>query len=189
MNPTILDPFSKFGIQYVRNFPKNMPYKSIGDTFGTSDRDKVNAICAERKIEPIWINDDHLQIRQYATAVRRHPVTAEESFFSSVCVCHPAGWWDLLRRAYPAASLPRSQDEIWQTALYGNGDPIPDDVIHHLLHAYEHREYHVMWERSDILYIDNMRASHGRRACTGPRAILGSFRTSMSMRQLEAGHS
>ncbi|KWZ39943.1 chromosome condensation protein [Burkholderia savannae] len=189
MAPSILEPFLKYGIRYVRNFPKHMPYKSIEDTFGTSDRTRVNEICAERKIEPIWISDDHLQIRQHATAVRRHPITREESFFSSVCVCHPASWWDLVKRAYPDAPPPRSQDEIWQTALYGNGAPIPDDVIRHLLQAYEKREYHVEWKKSDILYIDNMRASHGRRACIGARTILGSFRTSMTMAQLDSHNS
>ncbi|WGS46994.1 TauD/TfdA family dioxygenase [Burkholderia sp. JSH-S8] len=188
MAPSILEPFLKFGIQYVRNFPKHMPYKSIEDTFGTGDRAKVNEICAERRIIPLWIRDDHLQIRQHAAAVRRHPITQEESFFSSLCVSHPASWWELVKRAYPDARPPSSHDEIWQTALYGNGDAIPDDVIHHLLRAYEEREYHVEWEKSDILYIDNMRSSHGRHACTGARTILGSFRTSMTMENLVTGN-
>ncbi|WP_186093751.1 TauD/TfdA family dioxygenase [Burkholderia gladioli] len=175
------------GVQYTRNISPRGPVKSIEQTFGTTDHGEIEAFCAERGIRATWLADDHLQLRQHTPAIRRHPLTGDEVFFNTLALWHPVYWRDVLKRAFPDAADPSDEDEMWQNSHFGDGKPFDDEDIRAVLRAYEEQEFAVEWQPSDIVYIDNMLASHGRRVFSGKRSILASFRAPMTAQQLSDG--
>ena len=54
---------------------------------------------------------------------------------------------------------------------FGDGGPIPDDVVAHLRAGYRAASTRFDYERDDILVVDNMLAAHGREPFTGPRKV------------------
>ncbi|WP_213938264.1 TauD/TfdA family dioxygenase [Pseudomonas sp. dw_612] len=182
----IRDEFLTRGIRYVRNYSKRVPYKTIQETFGTTDREQIDAFCKKNNIETQWLGDDALQLRQYGPAIRKHPETGDSVFFNTLALWHPAYWLDIMRRVYPGAPEPQTANDLWQDAQYGDGGEIPFTVVMHILAAYEEQEYDVSWQKGDVLYIDNMLASHGRKPFSGKRSILASFRQPLKASDIQA---
>jgi alpha-ketoglutarate-dependent taurine dioxygenase len=101
--------------------------------------------------------------------VRRHPSSGEPTFFNQVLLHHPAALPAEVRAAmnelYDADSFPRN-------VSYGDGSPIPDEVITYLLSEYDKRAIRFPWLPGDMILLDNMLVSHGRAPFTGSRKIL-----------------
>ena len=101
--------------------------------------------------------------------MRVHPMSGEPVFFNQVLLHHPAALPDATRTAllelYAEDCLPR-------LVTFGDGTPIPDDVVHYLESCYEERALRFKWQSNDILMLDNMLVSHGRDPFVGPRKIL-----------------
>lgn len=172
----VRDELNARGIRYVRNYSKRVPYKSIQETFGTTDRQVIDAFCEKNNIQTEWQDETTLQLRQIGPAVRRHPETGESIFFNTLVLWHPAYWLDIMRRVYPGAPEPQTPGDLWQDAQFADGGVIPDATINLIRSAYEEQELDIAWQSGDMLYIDNMLASHGRKPFSGQRSILASFR-------------
>lgn len=183
-----LEKLRNVGVRYVRNYFDGNPYKSISETFGTDDKDKINQFCAANDIEAIWLSDTHLQLVQTAPAVRAHPVTGQESFFNTLGLWHPQYWQPLTQASYPGIEEPKDRDHLWQTSEFGNGDPFEDDDIKSLLKLYEGSQFEVQWKQGDVLIIDNMLASHGRMAFQGDRSVTAQFRGCVTPNTLSNYH-
>jgi alpha-ketoglutarate-dependent taurine dioxygenase len=56
--------------------------------------------------------------------------------------------------------------------FYGDGSEIPDEVIAHLMTAYDSQTVKFGWQAGDLLLLDNMLVAHGRSRFTGERKIL-----------------
>ncbi|MFF9806308.1 TauD/TfdA family dioxygenase [Streptomyces coeruleorubidus] len=62
-------------------------------------------------------------------------------------------------------------EDLPTNSYYGNGAPIPDDVVAHLRQCYRDASTRFDWQRHDVLVVDNMLAAHAREPFTGPRKI------------------
>jgi Taurine catabolism dioxygenase TauD, TfdA family len=176
LDPAIKQAFESKGVQYVRNYYPSMPYKTIEQTFGTTDQAAVDAFCSGLGIETHWRDAGTLKLIQRAPAVRQHPLTADRLFFNTVVLWHASYWRHLAAEAF--GSVPTDdQDKLWQQSQFGDGTDIPDETIRKIVDAYEEQEYSVPWRKNDILYFDNMLVSHGRKPFAGRRSILVSFRS------------
>jgi alpha-ketoglutarate-dependent taurine dioxygenase len=72
---------------------------------------------------------------------------------------------------------PVTGEAVWFNDLpgnpcYGDGEPVPDDVLAHLVGCYRAAQRRVAWRRDDVLVVDNMLIAHGREPFTGPRAVV-----------------
>jgi hypothetical protein len=65
---------------------------------------------------------------------------------------------------FPAEDLPRN-------TYHGEGGIIADGVLAHLRECYQRHHVRFDWRAHDVLLVDNMLATHGREAITGPRRI------------------
>ncbi|CAM5721583.1 TauD/TfdA family dioxygenase OS=Streptomyces alboniger OX=132473 GN=CP975_33860 PE=4 SV=1 [Streptomyces alboniger] len=63
------------------------------------------------------------------------------------------------------------EENLPSQTYYGDGEPIPDDVMDHLRACYRTASTRFDYRADDVLVIDNMLVSHGREPFTGPRRI------------------
>jgi len=59
-----------------------------------------------------------------------------------------------------------------RNVYYGDGTPIPDAVMMHLADVYERASARFVWQRGDMLVLDNMLTAHARDPFEGPRRIV-----------------
>jgi len=154
-------------ILYVRNYRRGVGV-SWQAAFRTDDPAEVDRHCARIGIETEWLGPDTLRTRQTGDAIVRHPRTGEElwfnhGFFFNVRALEP----ESLRRFF----LRQAEDSLSTNTYFGDGTPIPDDVIEELRGIYAQEKLHFPWQAGDVLLIDNMLASHGRAPFKGPRNV------------------
>ncbi|MFD0392360.1 TauD/TfdA family dioxygenase [Streptomyces nogalater] len=73
-----------------------------------------------------------------------------------------------LRTLFTEERLPRH-------AYYGDGTPIPDEVIEEIRAVYRELAVSFPWRRGDVMLLDNMLACHGREPYQGDREVLVAF--------------
>jgi alpha-ketoglutarate-dependent taurine dioxygenase len=167
LEPEIRDEFEQKGLMYVRNFAEgiDVPWE---DFFHTDDRGAVEKVCAEAGMSCEW-TETGLRLRQPALAVRTHPRTGEKLFFNQVQLHHVSCLDEetltALRQLFADADLPRN-------VYFGDGSPIPDEVIDRISALYEELCVEFTWEQGDLVAVDNMIVSHARRPYSGPRRLL-----------------
>jgi len=168
--------FLAHGLKYVRNYTKDTPYRSIQETFGTTDPQWISEFCQKNGVQADWHGEDRLTLTQRAPAVRAHPETGTPIFFNTLVLWHYT-YWSKLLGSFNGTMSSDAQAEVWQNAFYGDGTPIEDSVVADILALYEDQEVAIEWKKNDVLYFDNMLASHGRLPFAGRRKILASFRS------------
>jgi alpha-ketoglutarate-dependent taurine dioxygenase len=164
----VREAFASTGVMYVRNYGLGVDL-SWQDAYQTSDRAAVEAYCRGASISCEWLDGgQRLRTRQVRPAVARHPLTREWLWFNQAHLFHTSGLDRATREALHAtfaeADLPRQ-------AFFGDGSPIPVAWLDDVRDAYRESLQVFSWQRGDVLLVDNMRISHGRRAFTGPRKV------------------
>jgi hypothetical protein len=167
LEPEILDQFEKKGLMYVRNFSEgiDVPWQ---DFFHTDDKAEAERICSDAGMSCEWTSEG-LRIRQIAKAVRRHPRTGERLFFNQIQLHHVSclddETRDALRQLFSDENLPRN-------VYFGDGTPIPDEVVSKIGELYEELCVEFPWQKGDLIAVDNMIVSHARRPFSGERKLL-----------------
>lgn len=167
LRPSTRAAFQERGIMYVRNYRRGVGV-SWRQAFGTDDRAEVAQYCARRGLQAEWLPDDGLRTRQTGAAIVRHPRTREEVWFNH-------GFFFNVRSLEPVelreALIEQGEDALSTQTYFGTGEAIPPDVIDELREAFAREKVCPVWQRGDVLVIDNMLASHGREPYKGPRKI------------------
>ena len=163
----ILDEFVEKGWMYVRNFAPNLGV-SWQTAFQTDDPARVEEYCGNAAIECEWTRRG-LRTRQRRPAVIRHPHSDEFAWFNHAVFFHVSRMETALRegmlRQYDHEDLPNN-------TYFGDGSPIPDDVVRQLHEVYEKEMVAFDWQHGDVVLIDNVLAAHARASFKGPRRIL-----------------
>ncbi|MEU1015498.1 TauD/TfdA family dioxygenase [Streptomyces sp. NPDC005898] len=159
--------FVRRGWTVVRNYGDlvGLPWQ---EAFATADRAEVERYCRERGIEATWLPGGGLRTRAVREAVRRHPATGEPVWFNHVTVFHVTTLPESVRRGLLEML---GEENLPSQTYYGDGEPIPDDVMDHLRACYRAASTRFDYRADDVLVIDNMLVSHGREPFTGPRRI------------------
>jgi len=183
MRPATVAAFKENGVEYVRYLhcgdgsgvlEKNVrvlddsgyPYSvSWQRTYGTTDKTQIEAKAREVGAEITWTKNDDLVWRERVPAIRRHPVTGEECWFNHVVNFHPSRMPAGVRARVPEEEYPRN-------VRFGDGTIIDDSLVEEIRSCMNRGEVLFPWQRGDVLMIDNMLVSHGRRTFEGPRSIL-----------------
>jgi alpha-ketoglutarate-dependent taurine dioxygenase len=166
IDPAVREEFAERGWTVVRNFTDGfgVPWQQA---FNTDDRAEVDRYCARNGVTTQWTADG-LRTRARRRAVHRHPVTGEQVWFNHLTFFHVT---TLAPDVCAALREMYEEDELPTNTYYGDGAPIPDDVVAHLRACYRAEQRRFDWQRDDVLLVDNMLAAHAREPFTGPRRI------------------
>ncbi|MBJ7002394.1 TauD/TfdA family dioxygenase [Streptomyces griseofuscus] len=167
IDPAVREEFSSRGWQLVRNFRDGL---GLGwrDVFGTDDPGDADRYCAKNGIETRWLDDGTLRTTATRSAVHTHPSSGEPTWFNHATFFHVTSLEPEVRGTL--RELFRDE-ELPANTFYGDGEPIPDDVLEHLRDCYRRASYRFDYQRGDVLVIDNMLTAHSREPFTGPRRI------------------
>lgn len=159
---------SEKGLMYLRNFKEGLdvPWQHF---FQTESRDDVARKCQEAGFEHTWTGPNSLQVKQYAPAIIQHPVSKCMSFFNQIELHHVAFLDEDVRaslaKVFEEADFPRN-------VYFGDGSPIPDEMIRFIAQLYEQYSVALPWEKGDIIALENMLVAHARLPYTGARKIV-----------------
>jgi amino acid adenylation domain-containing protein len=157
--------FAEKGIMYTRNIREGFGL-SWQDVYQTTSREVVEEYCKNHDIRYTWVNDNRLQISWNGPAILDHPVTGEKVWFNHGFFFNEFALDNEIRK------MVGNQDDLPFNTLYGDGTPIPEEVIREIGSAYAGTRKIFTWEKGDVLLLDNMLMSHGRNAFSGKRKIV-----------------
>ncbi|RFA37809.1 hypothetical protein CAL65_07635 [Alkalilimnicola ehrlichii] len=171
IDSAVRDEFLTRGLIYVRNFrPEiDMDWQSA---FQTSSRDDVERYCQANGIRCEWISWDHLRTEQPQAGFLRSRITGERLFCNHAHIFHPAAMDNDLREALVDAY---GEDGLPRNVLFGDGAPIPDQMVRHLRLVYARAAHAFTWKKGDVMMLDNARCLHGRAPFEGARTVLVSM--------------
>jgi alpha-ketoglutarate-dependent taurine dioxygenase len=168
LRPSTLEKFRQKGVLYVRNLGGvlGLHWKEV---FQTDNRQVVADYCHAKGIGFAWTDPDRLELKYFGPAIRKHPLTGEESwfnhaFFFNILSLDPAFVEEILSVM--------SKEEFSFLSYYGDGEEIESEVIEEIRAAYEKLKVFFSWRKGDVLLLDNMLVAHGRTAYEGPRRIM-----------------
>lgn len=173
--------FSESGLMYVRNFSEgiDVPWQEF---FHTQDKAEVESLCADAGMGCEWTANGGLRISQISPAVAVHPRTGERVFFNQIQLHHVSCLDEetrsALRQLFPEEDMPRN-------VYFGDGTPIPDDVVARISELYEELCVEGPWEAGDMIVLDNMLVAHARRPFSGERKILVAMAEMVQAKDLE----
>jgi alpha-ketoglutarate-dependent taurine dioxygenase len=163
----IVAEFRERRVCYVRNYSGfvDLPWQTV---FQTESRSEVEGYCRGHDIDFVW-TEEGLMTRQVCQGTAVHHGIGKEIWFNQAQLFHvsslgaemAADMMDL----FGESGLPRN-------AYYGDGGPIPENVINHVNAAFERQKVIFDWFKNDVLIVDNMRIAHGRKPFTGVRRVL-----------------
>ncbi len=137
--------------------------------YQTESREEVEDYCRQNQIEFEWKEGGRLKTRQVRPAIRTHPRTGETVWFNHAAFFHVSALDPAVREqlvgAFGVEGLPYN-------TYYGDGTPIPDDVVAQIFDAYEAETVAFPWEPGDVLLLDNMTVAHAREPYTGHREVV-----------------
>jgi hypothetical protein len=150
----------------VRNYGEEVGL-SWREAFNTDDREQVLRHCADNGIRAEW-RGDGLRTTTVRDALHRHPETGDLLWFNHIVAFHVSTLPEPVRLGLLEMF---GKENLPSNTYYGDGAPIPDEVVDHLRSCYRNASVRFDYRRDDILVVDNMLASHGREPFTGPRRI------------------
>lgn len=159
--------FDERGVQYVRHYHEGLdvPWRQV---FRTESRFEVERFCAGQGIEASWLADDVLRTAQTCQGVARHPVSGEPVFFNQAHLFHASSLGEEEREMIADVF----GDQAPRHARFGDGSEIADSDLASVRMAFKANEIAFPWRRGDVMLLDNMRWSHGRRPFAGERQVL-----------------
>lgn len=160
--------FEETGVMYVRNFRPGvgLAWQTV---FQSADRERVEAYCRDAGLETEWRDGDALRVRSVRPAAVRHPKTGEPIWFNHGTFFHVSTLEGPVRDALLEQF---AEEDLPSNTYYGDGSPIPAEVLETLRGAYRGEAVIFPWQRGDVLLLDNMLAAHAREPFEGPRKIL-----------------
>jgi alpha-ketoglutarate-dependent taurine dioxygenase len=164
----LVERLEREGWVLVRNYNKEIG-ASVGEAFGTEDRDAVESYCRANAIELEWQPDGGLRTRQRRSAVVRHPVTGRRCWFNQIAFLNE---WTLDPEVHEFLVDTYGADGLPFTTHFGSGDPIGEDVVQLINEVYTAHTRREPWQAGDLLLVDNIRCAHSREPFTGPRQVV-----------------
>lgn len=163
--------FEEHGWMLVRNYGNGLG-PTWQKAFNTDDIEEVKKYCQQADVELEIISEEQIRTRQVRPAIHKHVHTGEAVWFNHAAFWHPSSLCPLIRKELVSQF---GEDALTYNTLYGNGDIIPDDVVEHINEAYKQATVTFLWQKGDVLLMDNMLVSHGRDPFKGDRRVVVSM--------------
>ncbi|TDQ00511.1 TauD/TfdA family dioxygenase [Labedaea rhizosphaerae] len=167
IDPSVREEFQRRGWMLTRNYKPavGVPWPEV---YGTQNQSEVDRYCADRGIETEWLGPDQLRTRAVRRPSYAHPDTGEDVWFNHITFFHISTHDEEVREGLLAMF---GEDGLPLNTYYGDGAPIPDDVVAHLRECYRAQWCRFDWQQGDVLVVENMLTAHAREPYTGPRRI------------------
>ncbi len=167
IDPAVREEFAQRGVMYVRNYGDvDLPWTEV---FQTDNKAVVEQFCNNNQIEYEWLDNNGLRTRQINAAIQRHPVSDELVWFNQAHLFHISNL-----NAETQASLlgAMGEEHLPRNSYFGDGGAISPDALTHIRQVYQDLQFAFAWQMHDLLLLDNMLFTHGRRPYTGTRKVL-----------------
>jgi alpha-ketoglutarate-dependent taurine dioxygenase len=167
INPELVNKFRSKGVKYRRNLLTEigMPWQEV---FQTTDINEVKAICERNRIDYRWISEENLIIEWVKPAIYRHPVSKEEVWFNHSYFFNKFSQYEDLGLD-PAERIPN--EYLVSDTFFGDGTGIDYQEYLEIKNAFQKNMVTFPYKNGDVLFLDNMLASHGRTTYKGDRII------------------
>jgi hypothetical protein len=173
MNQYLVDKIRAEGVIYCRNLHGGMGFgPSWQDTFETTSESDVEEFCKRSKMDFEWKDDGGIRIIQKRKGIIEHPVTGEEVWFNQIDQFHPLHMGE---EVYSVLLEMYSEDELPTYVTYGDGSPVQGEVIGQIKEVFDEVSVARPWSNGDLVLVDNILVSHGRKPFTGERKVLVSM--------------
>ncbi|QTL36472.1 TauD/TfdA family dioxygenase [Pseudoalteromonas viridis] len=163
--------FEEHGWMLVRNYGNGLG-PTWQKAFNTDDIEEVKAYCQQADVELEILSADQIRTRQVRPAIREHIHTGEKVWFNHAAFWHPSSLCPVIRKELVSQF---GEEALTYNTMYGDGSVIPDEVIEHINEAYKKATVTFLWEKGDVLLMDNMLVSHGRDPFKGERRVVVSM--------------
>ena len=187
LDPAVREKFERLGVRNVRNYEGTArswdPWKlkRWDEMFHTTDRARVEQICALHALVPEWRENGKLRLTNVQPAVRVH--RGEKVWFNHAQVFHPSAAPGEYRRiaarlglkfrvlGATAQAMLFAQRERGMDCTFGDGSPISAAEMERVRDAIWKNLVTFRWQKGDVLAIDNFAVSHGRMPYSGARRV------------------
>lgn len=155
------------GIIYVRNFGDfDVPWQKV---FNTEYRDEVESFCLKAGIRWEWKPDGDLRTTQLCQAIEIHPVTGETVWFNQAHLFHISNLQSEVRESLEELL---GIENVPRNTYFADGSPIPDAMLDEVRAVLDAETVSFLWEKGDVLMLDNMLIAHARSPFKGPRQVV-----------------
>ncbi|MEV8593516.1 TauD/TfdA family dioxygenase [Streptomyces sp. NPDC052013] len=164
----LVDRFEREGWLLTRTYNGEVG-ATPAQSFGSDDRAAVEAYCRAHAIDFAWQPDGSLRTRQHRRAVVRHPVSGRRCWFNQIAFLNE---WTMAPEVREFLIEEYGPDGLPFNTRYGNGDPVPRDVVEQINKVYEAHTVRRPWRAGDLMLVDNIATAHSREAYEGPREVV-----------------
>lgn len=169
MPDDIVAAFKARKLRYTRTLqPNDFFGKGWKTTYGTSDKEVVEATVKSQGSDFEWLPDDVLRVSTLCDATAVHPVTGQQVWFNQAEQWHPSALAPQTKSLIMQAFGP---DRFPHDCRFADGGVIDDETMRSVRAVMDANRLVFDWQQGDILLIDNLLAMHGRHPFTGPRRI------------------
>jgi alpha-ketoglutarate-dependent taurine dioxygenase len=171
MDGHIVSEIRQRGITYIRNLHSGMGMgPSWQDTFETDDKQQLEEFCHACAVEYEWGNAGQLRIKQFSKGIIGHRNTREMVWFNQVDQFHPchlgAEMFEILKMMYD------QPENFPMYVRFGDGKEIDEKLIREIMKTIDEVTIAPVWQKNELLIVDNELVSHGRNSYTGDRSVL-----------------
>ncbi|KFK39444.1 hypothetical protein AALP_AA3G245700 [Arabis alpina] len=165
-HPEFVQRLEEHGLVYVRVLgEEDDPSSPIGrgwkSTFLTQDKKVAEERAAKLGMKLEWTEDGAKTIMGPIPAIKYDESRKRKVWFNSMVAAY-TGWED-------------KRNDPRKAVTFGDGKPLPADIVHDCLRILEEECVAVPWQRGDVLLIDNWAVLHSRRPFVPPRRVLASL--------------
>ncbi|XP_050161099.1 clavaminate synthase-like protein At3g21360 [Malus sylvestris] len=164
--PEFVDKLEEHGLIYNRVLGEDDdPSSPIGrgwkSTFMTKDKSIAEQRAAKLGMKLEWLADGVKSIMGPIPAIKYISTTQRKIWFNSMVAAY-TGWQD-------------ARNDPVKAVTFGDGSPLPADIIHDCLKILEEESVAFPWRKGDVLLLDNLAVLHSRKLFTPPRRVLASL--------------
>ncbi|CAM8929062.1 unnamed protein product [Rhodiola kirilowii] len=164
--PDFVQKLEDDGLIYTRVLGEDDdPSSPIGrgwkSTFLTADKEVAEQRAAKLGMKLEWIEDGAKTVMGPIPAIKYDDTRGRKIWFNSMVAAY-IGWKD-------------ERNDPVKAVTFGDGEPLPADIIYDCLNILEEESVAVPWQKGDVLWIDNLAVLHARRQFNPPRRILASL--------------
>ncbi|MEM1380626.1 MAG: TauD/TfdA family dioxygenase [Pseudomonadota bacterium] len=164
----IVDQFAQRGVRYVRCY-RDMIDIPLSKAFGTDDKDEAKKRAEAKGMEVDFTADGAMRSAHTVRGALPDSAAGKPVHFNQAHMFHPSR---LAEKDREALTKLFGEDGLPRQSQWGDGEPIPDDVINRIVDTLAAHTQVIAWEDSDVVLIDNLRFMHGRQTYDGTRRVI-----------------
>lgn len=162
------------GIHYIRNLHGGMGMgPSWQHTFETENREELEKHCENLGIDYEWKDDGGIRLIQYSKGIIKHTKTGEEVWFNQIDQFHPSHLGDDLYETIQA--IYEDPREFPMYVQFADGTSISESVVKQITEIIDRLTVAPVWDKHELLMVDNVLACHGRNPYEGERRVVVSM--------------